>query len=131
LILNEYLGKKRYWLIGTMVALILLTRLPAAFVIVFFIIEILFLYKNTLSKKINDVATLVTPCFIGLFFFFIYNYVRFGNFFEQGYSLQLLQNILSEARDRYGLLSLRHIPEPTAYTGKSLLSIYKLSYANI
>lgn len=40
---------------------------------------------------------------------FLYNFARFGNFFESGYSFQIVPDDASRARE-YGIFSLVHVP---------------------
>ncbi|MFA4937540.1 MAG: hypothetical protein WC575_04650 [Patescibacteria group bacterium] len=109
-ILIEYLTRKRYWLIGLFLSFILATRLPASFAIIFFIIQIFFDNKATKKEKINNIIQLmIFPLIMGLLLL-LYNYSRFYNIFEFGYSYQILViDAVAKARE-YGIFSLVHLP---------------------
>ena len=119
----EYYNKKRYWLIGIIFGLTALTRITAGIGIVFFIMEILFFNKE--NKKIKKLAQLILPFIFIAGLIFPYNYIRFGNVFEQGYSKQIIgrpqhqidynENPLVKARN-YGMLSAVHIPSNLYYS---------------
>lgn len=109
LIIFEYLTRKRLWLLGAICGFVLLTRITASFVILFFILDIILAkglgYKNKLSKIIN----LAVPYTSALLVFFLYNFLRFGDPLEQGYSMQIIPEYASKARE-YGVFSLLHLP---------------------
>lgn len=109
LTLKEFLTKNRPWIIGILFGLILLTRATAFLGILFFLWQIFFDSKLSIKKKTKSylqIATFLAP-FILIFGF--YNYLRFGNFFEQGYSIQSIAGNLSTEKDS-GLFNLVHIP---------------------
>ena len=108
LALLEYLGKKRLWLIGALMALGILTRFTAGLNILFFVIVAAF-QDSKLRERINAVFTLSFPVLVGLAALAIYNDARFGDWREQGYSLQLLSGAAARARS-YGVVSLVHVP---------------------
>ncbi|OGM14760.1 hypothetical protein A3A76_04060 [Candidatus Woesebacteria bacterium RIFCSPLOWO2_01_FULL_39_23] len=108
LAIYEHFTKKRYVIIGIIYACLLLTRVTASFGIVFFILDVIF-SKSTSKQKVLSLVKLLTPLFIALVLLFIYNYTRFGNIFEQGYSYQILRGGVLKARE-YGLFSLIHVP---------------------
>lgn len=106
-----FLNKRNYIIIGIIIGLILMTRLPSAAIVLFFFLHILFDTKSNIKTKIKDLSKLCLPVILSLSILGIYNYARFDNVFEQGYSLQNMPNpALKAARDDYGLLSYRHIP---------------------
>lgn len=107
-VIYEYLGKKRYLLLGLIFALIFLTRSTAVLGIVFVVLGILG-SGEILSKKITKIATLMIPVMISGVIFISYNYLRFGNIFEQGYSYQKIEGATKKARE-YGLVSFKHVP---------------------
>jgi hypothetical protein len=108
--LVEYTGKKRYVVIGSLMGLVLLTRVTAALGIIFFCFDVVHRSK----AKIKDILYLITPFGIMGLILATYNFTRFGSFFEQGYSYQLLTNFSSRARD-YGLFGLVHLPANLYY----------------
>lgn len=108
--LNEYFGKKRYWLIGLLMGFVALTRLTAGVGIIFFLMGTLFSpAEDGNSSKTKKFLQLIIPFIATLGLLGLYNYLRFGNFLEGGYSYQALIPSLSKARD-YGLMSLVHVP---------------------
>lgn len=107
LALREYVGKKRYALIGILFGLILTTRLTAFVGIAFFVFEIL-LQKDNRSIKFKKLFTLGLPVLPFLLALGWYNYARFGNVLEQGYSMQMAAGNFSGSL-RYGLFGFKHI----------------------
>lgn len=104
----EYLTHKRYLILGIIFGLILLTRATASLGIIFFVLECLINKKN-LASKVRNFVKLMVPFFAAGLILAVYNYARFGNILEQGYSYQLAQGGVSKARE-YGLFALIHIP---------------------
>jgi hypothetical protein len=108
LALLEYLGKKRPWIIGTLMGLAFMTRVTAALNILFFVMGVV-VADTKLRKKITAVCALSFPVLVGLAALALYNHARFGNWLEQGYSLQILDGAAARARS-YGVMSLVHVP---------------------
>jgi hypothetical protein len=108
--LYEYLGRKRQWLIGLLMAIVLASRTTAALGIVFFLGDILFLSKITWRKKIKSAVELLAPFVVALLLLAVYNYARFGNVFETGYAFQISANQSLTAARAYGLFSIVHVP---------------------
>jgi hypothetical protein len=108
LALLEYLGKKRFWIIGTLMGLAFMTRVTAALNILFFVMGVA-VVDTKLRKKISAIAALSFPVLVGLAALALYNHARFGNWLEQGYSLQILDGAAARARS-YGVMSLVHVP---------------------
>jgi len=108
LALLEYLGKKRLWVIGTLMSFALLTRATAGLNILFFLLDAV-TDDRSLRDKFRAVCALSLPILIGVVSLGIYNHARFGNWLEQGYSLQFLEGAAARARS-YGILSLLHVP---------------------
>ena len=52
---------------------------------------------------------LFTPISVAVILLFSYNFIRFGNIFEQGYSMQTVPDHAVKARE-YGIISSVHIP---------------------
>jgi len=118
--ISEYLTKKRYWLIGLLFGLIFLTRATAGVGIVFFILDI-FSAKNTFKHKIKNLINLAAPFASMVLIYFMYNYLRFENILEQGYSTQIFGENLTKARS-YGLFNLIHLPGNLYYLFLSMPS---------
>lgn len=114
----EYLGKRRYWLIGILFALILMSRFTAGIGILFFIAGILINKKYALKDKFRYVIILLIPSIIAGLLLLGYNHVRFGNIFENGYLLSNNATMTSAQRYEmlnYGLFQLRNIPTNIYY----------------
>lgn len=109
LVLKEYLTKNRSWVIGILFGLILLTRVTAFLGILFFIWQIFFDKKLDIRGKIKSYLLIAISLVPFILLFGLYNYLRFGNFLEQGYSLQSIAGNLSSNKDN-GLFGLIHIP---------------------
>lgn len=115
--LNEYFGKKRYWLIGLLVGLALATRMPAGLIIVFFILDLLFINVESIKRKLRNLAFLLAPILLISLLLGAYNYARFQAPWKTGYEQQVLNypKNYQIARDQYGFFSLRHIPANLFY----------------
>lgn len=106
--LYEYFTKKRWLLLGFICGILFLTRIPAAAIIIFFGLEIIFSKMKSKAKIIN----LLKLGLFGLIAVLIlggYNYIRFGNPLNNGNSYQLISNYSLQARNM-GLISLDHFP---------------------
>jgi hypothetical protein len=109
LALLEYLGRRRLWIIGTLMALASVTRFTAGLNVVFFLM-VVFLENNTVRAKLSAGFSLVMPMLIALAALALYNDARFGNWMEQGYALQSLAGVGARAREAHGIMSLAHVP---------------------
>jgi hypothetical protein len=107
--LLEYLGKKRRWLIGTLMALALATRATAGLNILFFVMAAAATEGPRLRGKSAAICALLMPLLVAVIALALYNYARFDNALEQGYALQILYGAAARARS-YGIVSLVHIP---------------------
>lgn len=96
---------KSWWLIGLCFSIILLTRQTAAVGAVYFA----YLLVRTSKSRVRDLVRFSMPIIVSVAVLFVYNYLRFGSFFEQGYSTQLIPDFLEKARS-YGLVGLAHLP---------------------
>jgi len=99
---------KRWWLLGLISALILMTRSTAAPVFIFFALEIWCLTIAT-NKKLKKFAQLSLPVVAALALLGLYNFLRFQNPLNGGYAHQLLYPSAIESRS-FGMFSLMHIP---------------------
>jgi hypothetical protein len=109
LALHEYFYKKRYLVIGILLACVLMTRVTGAFGILFFALEIAG-NGEAFRKKLRSAILIVAPLLAATLILAFYNYARFGNFLQEGYSLQILTTpALARARE-YGLFGLIHLP---------------------
>jgi hypothetical protein len=106
----EYYTRKhtRWWLIGLICALILMTRATAAPVFIFFCLELWMLRSKT-QQRLKKFIQLSLPMVIAVLLLGLYNFLRFHNPFNGGYTHQLLYTDSAIARS-YGEFSLIHIP---------------------
>jgi hypothetical protein len=109
LAIAEFLGAKRYWLIGTIFAALLLTRVTAFFGVLFVVADLLISDDRSAHKRVACLGQLALPVVIALALLLTYNFVRFGDPIEQGYGLQTLHAATTKARS-YGLFSPLHVP---------------------
>ncbi|HSX45276.1 MAG TPA: hypothetical protein VLF39_04210 [Candidatus Saccharimonadales bacterium] len=113
LALYEYVGQKRWWLIGLFCAGLALTRISAAPIALFFILESKSLYKD--SKQWQKAwLQIISPVVVAGLILALYNYARFHSIFEQGYRYQYLRDQLLATR-RYGVYSIVHFPANIYY----------------
>ena len=108
LAIYEYLNNKRYFILGLIFSCIFLTRITATLGVIFVILDILH-NKEVIKSKIIKIVKLTTPIVASVIMLLAYNYLRFGNPFEQGYKYQIISGGTDKARN-YGLLSFRHVP---------------------
>lgn len=106
--LFEFLTSRRYLLIGISVALATATRLNLIFSSLFFLY---YIFKKPSFKKLAEFSI---PIICALFFIGTYNFLRFGNPLESGYSLQTIPKETSERRN-LGLFSIKHVPSNLYY----------------
>jgi hypothetical protein len=108
--LLEYVGQKRWWLIGLLMSVALASRTAAGLGIFFFLGDIFIITKGSFRKKLRDASKLMVPFIVTVLILGFYNFARFGSFFETGYSLQILMaDAYTKARS-YGVFSPIHIP---------------------
>lgn len=84
----EYEGKRRLPMIGLLIGLALATRIPAGLNILFFALVTL-LNHNAIRDRATRLAKLLLPFAIIAAFLALYNFARFGNPLESGYSYQI------------------------------------------
>ena len=109
LAIYEFLVYKRWFLIGSLIALATLTRINLLLSLVFFA-------PSLLGKQINfrNIFGITLPIAFALILIGFYNYQRFGDIFESGYSYQIIPEE-SKARRDFGLVSAKHIPANLYY----------------
>ena len=105
LALIEYFGRKRAVLIGLLLGLAALSRLPVVVGAVFFLAM---LYKEGgLRRSVLFVAGLAVP----LAFYGLFNYLRFGNPLQTGYAGHAYAAYFAADIQQYGMFSLHYIPK--------------------
>ena len=111
----EYLTKRRSWVLGILMAAVSMTRITAGVGALFFVLDILFLSKKTWKEKRHDAVKFCTPLLCAGILLGLYNFARFGDFFDQGYALQyMVSEQLRNVRGA-GLFSFVHIPTNAYY----------------
>jgi hypothetical protein len=88
LAINEYEGSRKLWLIGGLIGLAMASRAPTGLNILFFILAI-FLGVGTLRERVTGLLSLLLPFATVVGLLAVYNFARFGNPLESGYSYQL------------------------------------------
>lgn len=106
--LYEFFNQRRWLLIGTFLALAGATRSTLYLATLFFIIELL--HSNFAQKKLSNSLLLMTPILISILFLGVYNFLRFDNFFETGYSYATTLGIDLRDAAAKGFFSFQHIP---------------------
>jgi hypothetical protein len=104
----EMAGRRRPWLLGSLFALALATRVTAAIGILWPAGAILS-SSAPLRRKLASLVALSLPCVAVLGLLLLYNHARFGDAFEQGYAAQLIPSHAAAAR-AYGTFGLIHLP---------------------
>jgi hypothetical protein len=117
LALYEYFTKRRYVVIGLLYAAVFASRFTAGLTIIFFLLALLKEKKPSI-KKVAALSQLVVPLFLCGLLLLSYNYVRFGDVFNNGYMMN--NNMFSESRgsyerDNHGLFKISNIPTNIYY----------------
>lgn len=112
LALNEYVGPRRFWIIGTALGAALATRATLGLAAIFFVGAILL--EGEKEEKRTDLIRLCVPAACSVALLLGYNYLRFDNLLEFGYGLQLISNEPAVNRT-YGLWSFVHFPANLYY----------------
>ena len=106
--LYEFYSRRRWWLIGSICAAIMLTRITASPIILFFVFE-LWLKAPVKRKNLKLYIQLLSPVVVAALLIGLYNFVRFGSPFNGGFAYQTLYQDSSISRS-YGIFSIKHIP---------------------
>jgi len=109
LLINELLGRRRWWLAGIYIGCSFLTRQFTIFYIVFAFGYMLYLHRS--QKEKFQLKQLVALCASVSFFvalYLLYNYLRFGNAFSTGYEHIIFIGVLKERVDQYGIFNIRY-----------------------
>jgi len=103
----EYFTRRRWWLIGLLCGLLVLTRITAAPVVIFFALELWHEHKPKIQA--SKWLQLGLPVVIAGGLYCLYNFLRFHNPLDSGYAYQLLSPDSAESRS-LGIVGLAHIP---------------------
>lgn len=108
LALEAYFFNRSWLIIGSYIALAFTSKISLIFIALFFMLNLL--YSDLSSKiKIKKLALLIMPIIISIIILGFYNYARFGNPLETGYSKVQLDGPVGTNKT-FGLWSLIHIP---------------------
>jgi hypothetical protein len=114
--LFEYFGRRRWWMIGVLIACSFLTRQFTLLYIVFFLFAI---GREEVAEnrpsRFKMAVHLLLPVFGGLLLYGTYNYLRFGDCFETGYRYIVFLGVLKERVTAYGLFSIHYVPVNAYY----------------
>ena len=94
--------------IGFLLGAVFNTRISTFGAILFFI-PLIFWNEERLRTKISKLFLMVIPLVLFVLVWGVYNHARFENYFETGYSYQLLDGAFVKNRDA-GIWSLKHFP---------------------
>jgi len=114
--LNEFFGRRRYWFIGLLMSFAFATRQTAGLGIAFFMLYIFFEQSELdifralkyFRTRSQNLLRLLLPFALMVVLLMMYNFVRFHNIFESGYSYQLITGTLKEFRD-IGVFHIHHV----------------------
>jgi hypothetical protein len=110
--LVEFLTRRRFWLIGGLFGLIVLTRITAGLGIVFFGLAIIFSRENV---KFKNLLLLLVPWLLAFALLGLYNFINFGHLLETGYGTEIMPfPAFAQARS-LGVFSLTHLPTNLYY----------------
>ncbi len=111
----EYLGKRRYVLLGVYLGLALATRVTVGLAVVFFLADLGREYWKSGRVAWRYLVRLLVPFTTCGFLVGLYNYARFGSLFDLGYAHQrVLYAPIARALE-YGQFSLIHLPSNLYY----------------
>ena len=109
LIINEILGKRRWWLVGILIGCTFLTRQFTLFYILFATGFMLYQYKiDKRNIPLADTLGFVLSVSSFVIFYLLYNYVRFGNPLDTGYNHIIYIGVLSDRVQEYGVFNAKY-----------------------
>ncbi|MFH1899471.1 MAG: hypothetical protein ABIJ82_03355 [Patescibacteria group bacterium] len=118
LALYEYIGRKNIFLIGLYHALMFMTRFTSGFGIIFYLLATV-TSCATLKEKVKKCLLMILPILLAGVFLLWYNYARFENLFDSGYTTS---NNWVRSSDtfryemlKYGLFNVKNIPTNIYY----------------
>lgn len=107
-LLLEWVTKKRFLIIGTLLAAIFATR-PTSGVIAILIGYTIVFSKDSLANKLKKIVLFGIPIALSGLLLLYFNYIRFGNILDNGYVTNDIGPV-SEPLRQIGVFSLQHIP---------------------
>lgn len=104
----EYFFHKRWWLIGLICGFIVLTRITASPILIFFALE-LWQHSKASKQKLKNYLAFGLPIVVAGMLVGLYNFLRFHSPFNGGFEYQLIDANSADARSM-GVFSPVHIP---------------------
>ncbi len=109
--LYEYLGKRRFWLLGCLVGALFATHFTAGLVGLLVFADTALDAGIPWRERLQKLARFLVPIVIVGSMLLWYNYARFGNALDNGYMTALIRPEMQvNARAEYGLFNLKLIP---------------------
>ena len=110
LIINELLGKRRWWLIGIFIGCTFLTRQFTIFYVLFAAGYMFYLHKGNKEKiTLKAVLSLISSVSFFVTLYLMYNYLRYGDIFDSGYKHIIYIGVLKERVEQYGVFNIRYV----------------------
>ncbi len=106
--IDEFLRKKRFFIIGLYIGLAILVRDIIGIAVIFFLYEIAFL--PSIKNKIVALTKLFIPIIVCSILLFAFNYVRFGTILDNGYDHNISHGEDLLLSRKVGFFSPMHIP---------------------
>jgi hypothetical protein len=113
LAINEVLGRKRYFLVGLLASTAIAGRPSVFWAFPFFMIIGIndFLFNKNLKKYFSRMLLYLIPYFVWAVLLGLFNYVRFGNPLEFGFSYMNHAEYLKQRLDEFGTLNIHYLKE--------------------
>ena len=109
LVINELLGKRRWWLVGIYIGCTFLSRQFTIFYIFFAVGYMLHLHRSQKENiTLRDCLALFLSLGAFVAVYMVYNYMRFGNPLDTGYSYIVYIGVLGERVNEYGVFSAKY-----------------------
>ena len=111
LTLHEAFGRGNGFLVGLFLGMAFLSRQLSIFFALLFVV-LIWTNKNrkNIKEKISHLAFFFCSLGVCVVLYLIYNYARFGNFFDTGYEYLKLSGFMDTRTSKYGQFSIFHIP---------------------
>lgn len=110
LFINEILGKRRWWLVGLFIGCAFLSRQFTIFYVLFALGYMWYVHRTGIVKiQLKDIVVFALPIGILVGLYLLYNYARFGNALDSGYThIDFVAGILKKRVQQYGVFSARY-----------------------
>lgn len=107
----SFTDKKAFFYVGFAMSGVLLTRPSGIFVAIFLAWYLLSAHWQTRWRRLINYCLIgLLPCLASLMLVGLYNYLRFGNLLETGYSYHQMNTVFVSVAKQYGVLSTHYIP---------------------